>query len=136
MKEVLDRIELPPWEQIPDEAMVAAQQGGMNQWTMSANRNHAGATERKDCAKASGCSVPKPMIGQLSFYRLVKHLPYKAGATEGLYRLFVSEPGPLIPRALVRGAAGLDAGPLRGAGRVAMDRSRADARPPPSRRWC
>src|SRR6476646_473229 len=34
MKEVLDRIELPPWEQIPDEAMVAAQQGGMNQWTI------------------------------------------------------------------------------------------------------
>src|SRR5262245_34118710 len=30
MKEVLDRVELPPWEQIPDGAMVAAAPGGMN----------------------------------------------------------------------------------------------------------
>jgi MscS family membrane protein len=34
MKEVLDRIELPPWEEIPDEAMIAAKPGGLNRWTI------------------------------------------------------------------------------------------------------
>ena len=34
MKEVLDRIELPPWEQIPDADMVAAHPGGLTQWTI------------------------------------------------------------------------------------------------------
>src|SRR5262249_34335873 len=36
------------------------------------------------------------------FYALVRHLPYKAGATVGLHQLFVSEPGPMIPRGLIR----------------------------------
>ena len=101
MKEVLDRIELPPWEQIPDAAMVAAQQGGMNQWTIPQTeitlvRLKEGLREGQ-WVFSSETDERAPQ-----FYRLVKHLPYRADATEGLYQLFVSEPGPMIPRALIR----------------------------------
>ena len=40
------------------------------------------------------------------FYERVKHLAYKPGATEGLYDLFVSEPGWMIPRGLIRALPG------------------------------
>ena len=40
------------------------------------------------------------------FYERVKHLPYKPGASEGLYDLFVSEPGWMIPRELIRALPG------------------------------
>ena len=101
MKEVLDRVELPPWEQIPDEAMVAAQQGGMNQWTIP--QTEITLVRLKEGLREGQWVFSSETDDRAAqFYRLVKHLPYKAGATEGLYRLFVSEPGPLIPRALVR----------------------------------
>ncbi len=101
MKEVLDRIELPPWEQIPDEAMVAAQQGGMNQWTIP--QTEITLVRLKDGLREGQWVFSSETDERApQFYRLVKHLPYRADATEGLYQLFVSEPGPMIPRGLIR----------------------------------
>ena len=101
MKEVLDRIELPPWDQIPDEAAVAAAPGGLNRWTIPQTeitlvRLKEGLREGQWVfSDETDERVPQ-------FYDLVKQFPYKAGATPGLYQLFVSEPGPMIPRALIR----------------------------------
>ena len=100
MKEVLDRIELPPWEQIPDADMVAAHPGGLTQWTIPQTeitlvRLKEGLREGQWVfSSETDERVPE-------FYERVKHLPYKPGATEGLYELFVSEPGWMIPRGLI-----------------------------------
>ena len=101
MKEVLDRVELPPWEAIPDEAAVAAIPGGMNRWTIP--QTEITLVRLKDGLREGQWVFSSETDERVpQFYALVKHLPYRAGATAGLYELFVSEPGPLIPRGLIR----------------------------------
>jgi len=101
MKEVLDRVDLPPWEAIPDEAAVAAIPGGMNRWTIP--QTEITLVRLKDGLREGQWVFSSETDERVpQFYDLVKHLPYKAGATAGLYQLFVSEPGPMIPRALIR----------------------------------
>ncbi len=105
IKEVLDRIELPPWDQIPDAAMIEAKPDGLNQWTIPQTeitlvRLKEGLREGQ-WVFSSETDERAP-----EFYRLAKHLPYKAGASEGLYQLFVSEPGWMIPRAMIRALPG------------------------------
>jgi MscS family membrane protein len=99
MKEILDRIDLPPWEQIPDAQMVAAKDG-FDQWTVP-------ETEITLVRLAEGLHKGQWVFSSETderapeFYRLVEHLPYKPGASDGLYRLFVSQPGWMIPRSLI-----------------------------------
>ena len=101
MKEVLDRIELPPWEQIPDEAAVAAVPGGMNRWVIP--QTEITLVRLKDGLREGQWVFSDETDERVpQFYDLVKQLPYKAGASAGLYELFVAEPGPMIPRALIR----------------------------------
>lgn len=101
MKEVLDRIELPPWEEIPDEGMIAAKPGGLNRWTIP----HTEITliRLKDGLR-EGQWVFNSETDERApeFYEQVKQLPYKPGASEGLYQLFVSEPGWMIPHSWIR----------------------------------
>lgn len=100
MKEVLDRIELPPWDQIPDAAMLAATPG-MKQWTIP-------QTEIVLVQLTEGLHQGQWVFSSETderapeFYRRVQHLAYKPGASAGLYQLFVSEPGWMIPRGLIR----------------------------------
>jgi len=105
MKEVLDRIELPPWEEIPDAEMIAAKPGGLNRWTIPHTeitlvRLKEGLHEG-DWVFNSETDERAP-----GFYQQVKHLPYKPGSSEGLYELFVSEPGWMIPRSWIRAMPG------------------------------
>src|SRR6266540_2368724 len=105
MKEVLDRIELPPWEEIPDAEMIAAKPGGLNRWRIPHTeitliRLKEGLHEG-DWVFNSETDERAP-----EFYQQVKHLPYKPGASEGLHELFVSEPGWMIPRSLIRAMPG------------------------------
>src|SRR6476646_1727373 len=100
MKEVLDRIELPPWEDIPDEAMIASKPGGLNRWTIT----HTEITlVRLKEGLHEGNWVFNSETDERApeFYEQVKQMPYKPGASEGLYQLFVSEPGWMIPRSLI-----------------------------------
>jgi len=100
MKEVLDRIELPPWEEIPDEAMIAAKPGGLNRWTIP----HTEITlVRLKEGLHEGNWVFNSETDERApeFYQQVKQMPYRPGASEGLYQLFVSEPGWMIPRSLI-----------------------------------
>lgn len=100
MKEVLDRIELPPWEMIPDEAMIATKSGGLNKWTIP--HTEITLVRIKD-GLHEGEWVFNPETDErvAEFYAQVKHLPYKVGASEGLHELFVSEPGWMIPNSWV-----------------------------------
>jgi len=99
MKEVLDRVGLPPVEQIPDESVVVAR--GLNRWTIPHTeirliRLKDGLHEG-DWVFDSATDERAP-----EFYARARHLPYQAGASEGLYDLFVSEPGWMIPGGLIR----------------------------------
>ncbi len=105
IKEVLDRVGLPPWEQIPDEAMIAAKPGGLNQWTIP----HTEITlVRLKEGLREGQWVFNSETDERApeFYARAKHLPYQPGASEGLYDLFVSEPGWMIPNSWIRGLPG------------------------------
>ncbi len=105
MKEILDRVELPAWEQIPDADQVAANPERLTQWTIPRTeitlvRIKEGLREGQWVFSAETDErVPE-------FYERVKHLAYKPGATEGLHDLFVSEPGWMIPRELIRALPG------------------------------
>lgn len=100
MKEVLDRIELPPWEDIPDEAMIASKPGGLNRWTIP----HTEITLvrlKEGLHEGNWVFHSEADERAPEFYERVKQMPYKPGASEGLYQLFVSEPGWMIPRSLI-----------------------------------
>ena len=101
IKEVLDRVGLPPWDEIPDEAMIAAKPGGLNKWTIP----HTEITlvrVKEGLREGHWVFSSQTHERAAEFYERTKHLPYLPGATEGLYALFVSEPGWLIPKSLIR----------------------------------
>lgn len=101
MKEVLDRVELPPWELIPDAAMVATTTDGLSQWTIP--QTEISLVRLKEGLRAGQWVFNSEMDERApEFYERVKHLPYKPGASVGLYELFVSEPGWMIPRSFIR----------------------------------
>jgi MscS family membrane protein len=105
MKEVLDRVELPPWEEIPDAQMIAAKPDGLDQWTIPETEiTLVRLTE--GLRKGQWVFSAETDERAPEFYRLVKHLPYKPGSSEGLYQLFVSEPGWMIPPSLIRALPG------------------------------
>jgi MscS family membrane protein len=101
IKEVLDRVGLPPADRIPDDQMVAATPGGMHKWTVPHTeitlvRIKEGLREGQWVFSAATDDRAA------EFYSRARHLPYRPGASEGLYELFVSEPGWMIPRGLIR----------------------------------
>lgn len=101
LKEVLDRVALPSLEEIPDAQMIAGKAGGMNRWTIP----HTEITlVRLKEGLHEGQWVFNSETDERApeFYQRAKHLPYRPGSSEGLYDLFVSEPGWMIPRSLVR----------------------------------
>ena len=105
VKEVLDRIGLPPLEQIPDQAAIMASPGGMTKWTIP--HTEITLVRLKDGLREGQwvfSSETDERAGE--FYAQVKDLPYQLGASAGLYQLFVSEPGWMIPRASVRALPG------------------------------
>jgi MscS family membrane protein len=105
MKEVLDRIELPPWEEIPDEATIDAKPGGLNRWTIP----HTEITLvrlKEGIHEGNWVFNSETDERAPEFYEQVKQMPYKPGASEGLYQLFVSEPGWMIPRSLINALPG------------------------------
>jgi MscS family membrane protein len=105
MKEVLDRIELPPWEEIPDEATIDAKPGGLSRWTIP----HTEITLvrlKEGIHEGNWVFNSETDERAPEFYEQVKQMPYKPGASEGLYQLFVSEPGWMIPRSLINALPG------------------------------
>lgn len=105
LKETLDRIELPPWSEVPDADQIAALPGGLAHWTIP----HTEITLTRIAAgpRAGQYVFSAETVDRAEeFYRRVKHLPYRAGATEGLYESYVSSPGWMIPAAWIRGLPG------------------------------
>ncbi len=86
LKEILDRIELPPYDQIPGDAEVA--DGSITSWTIPHTRI---TIERVPSGPRAGEFLfSAGSVDRLNqFYDRVKHLPYKRGATVGAYEKYV-----------------------------------------------
>ncbi|MCG8583494.1 MAG: mechanosensitive ion channel family protein, partial [Pirellulales bacterium] len=95
LKEILDRIEIPPFNEIPGKAEVkeAEKDGdGLKRWTIPGTEI---TITRVEEGPRTGQYLfsPATVADARTYYERVKHLPYKPGATEGIYRWFLSEPG-------------------------------------------
>ena len=104
LKEVLDRIPLPPSDALPDAAGTAQDataaptaQAGVDRWTVP-------YTEITIAKVAEGprtgqyLFTPETVASVREYYREVRELPYRVGASEGFYEFVTSSPGLLPPR--------------------------------------
>ena len=97
LKEIFDRIELPPYDQIPDAE--ALQKEGLNYWVIPHTEIRFEKIiegERKDEFLFSIDTVTRVKL----FYKKVQHLPYKSGASLNTYEDYIYGAGPIIPQAL------------------------------------
>ena len=85
LKEILDRIELPPWEDIPGDREVA--DGSITRWTIP---NTEIRIERVESGRRAGEFLFSAATAERldRYYRRVKDLPYKPGALPGIYDAF------------------------------------------------
>ena len=95
LKEVLDRIELPIYAEIPDSEAVAANKE-FSKWTLP--NTEIDIVKVKEGPKAGEFLFSTQTVARLEeFYQKVKHLPYKPGVRGGFYEFYISTPGSLIP---------------------------------------
>lgn len=95
LKEILDRVELPPFDQIPGDADVA--EGKITRWVIPNTkieivRIGEGSNEGRFLFSKS------TVRGLEDYYQLAKNLPYKQGASIKLYDTLISSPGLWLPR--------------------------------------
>ncbi len=96
LKEVLDRIELPPPEDIPGDET----QPMPDKWVVP-------GTEIMIARVATGplageyLFTPETVARAHEFYDRVEDLPYQPGAAEGVYHLYQFAPGWMVPRAVM-----------------------------------
>ncbi|MGY6214674.1 mechanosensitive ion channel family protein [Methylolobus aquaticus] len=89
LKEVLDRIPIPPFESIPDAAAMANAE--FKRWTLP-------GTEIRIKRIETGIRAGEYLFGPETvsripeFYERIEHLPYKPGSSEGLYGLTAYSP--------------------------------------------
>ena len=102
LKEVLDRIEVPTYDEIPDAEAVAADKE-LSRWTLP--HTEIDIVKVKSGPQAGEFLFSTETVTRLGeFYQKVKNLPYKPGATEGFYQFYISTPGRLFP---LKGLQGL-----------------------------
>ncbi len=104
LKEVLDRIEVPPYSEIPDAEAVAAD-SELSRWRLPDTEIDIVKVESGPRAGEFLFS-PETVARLEEFYQRVKNLPYKPGATEGVSQLHLYLPGRLdwvLPLKLLQG---------------------------------
>ncbi|MBL6972155.1 MAG: mechanosensitive ion channel family protein [Desulfobacterales bacterium] len=95
LKEILDRIPLPPYDAIPGAKAVEGKEG-LKSWyipgtTIEIERVKEGPNE------GAFLFSPETVSNLKRSYNKVKTMPYKPGASEGVYEFYISTPGRLIP---------------------------------------
>jgi MscS family membrane protein len=100
LKEILDRVEIPAFENIPNAASVM--ETGLTQWTIP--KTELTIVQIQEGPRAGDFLFSSRTVLLLEqFYELVKPLPYKPGASVRAYEDFLYGPGPLLPRSWVDG---------------------------------
>ncbi len=101
LKAIFDRIEVPPYEQIPDAEAVAADEE-FSKWTLpNTEINIAKVEEEPRAGEFLFSTETVARLGE--YYRKVKTLPYKPDAKGGFYQFYISTPGRLFPLKWVEG---------------------------------
>ena len=85
LKEVLDRLELPAFESIPDAAAMESRQ--FKRWTLPGTEITIARVEQGPRAGEYLFS-PETVERLPEFYRRIKHLPYQPGSTAGWYERY------------------------------------------------
>ena len=99
LKEILDRIEVPPYKEIPDKD--ASDFAFLRNW----NVPHTAITIVKieEGPRKGEFLFSSDTVARIhEFYERVEHLPYKPGASVDAYEDYIFGPGSLIPRRLIR----------------------------------
>ena len=95
LKEILDRLEIPPYAEIPDADAVAADKE-FSKWTLP--DTEIDIAEVEEGPKAGEFLFSPETVARLEeFYQKVELSPYKPGATAGFYQFYISTPGRLFP---------------------------------------
>jgi MscS family membrane protein len=95
LQEILDRIELPPFDEIPGDEEVANQ--GIKRWTIPNTKIEIAKIE--EGPNAGQFLFTKETIDHLkNYYEMAKDLPYREGAFINLYENILSSPGAWIPK--------------------------------------
>ncbi len=98
LKEILDRIGLPPESEIPDAAVMSL--GELTTWTLPFTEITI-ASATKGPRAGQFLFSPQTVEQIRDFYDRIKDLPYREGAAVGLYEDYVFSPGPKIPNRII-----------------------------------
>jgi len=92
LKEILDRIDLPPMESVPDMEDLGALDNPVQFWTIP--RTEITLARIPEGFRAgSYVFSPDTVVNARDYYENVRHLPYRPGATKGLIEWCLTEPG-------------------------------------------
>jgi MscS family membrane protein len=100
LKEILDRIVLPPQEEIPGSMQVTDDERRLSRWTIP-NTSITIAKIEKGPRAGEFLFTAETVRRLKEFYERVKNLPYKPGAAVGIYEDFSHSPGMIVPRSWV-----------------------------------
>ena len=94
LKEILDRVGIPRFDQIPGTAEVSEQK--LVRWTIP--KTEIRLYRIASGEEAGNWVVDSESVAELErTYRRVRHLPYLPGATENAYQEYISTPGSFFP---------------------------------------
>ncbi|MEM6447573.1 MAG: mechanosensitive ion channel family protein [Cyanobacteria bacterium P01_D01_bin.123] len=94
LKEIFDRIDIPLYNQIPDDKAVGEDKE-FTRWTIPNTEISLVKIDKGN--RAGEFLFSSDTIARLEeFYEKVKTLPYKPNATEGFYQFYISNPGQIL----------------------------------------
>lgn len=98
LKEILDRIELPPASDVPDAAAIEPEQAPTYRWRLP-NTTIVIARVEEGPRQGEYLFTPETIDNLKRFYKLTKHLPYaeEETASVGFYEFYIGTPGKLLP---------------------------------------
>jgi MscS family membrane protein len=94
LKEVLDRVVIPPFPQIPDKDEVSNQK--LTRWNVPGT-DLAITEVDKGLRQGEFLFSPQTVAQIDQLYEMSKELPYRTTNTEGFYDIFLSRPGKWVP---------------------------------------
>ena len=98
LKEVLDRIGIPPFEEIPDSA--AMKEKEFKKWVIPHTEITIALVE-KGPRQGEFLFTAETVKRLKSYYQRVKHMPYKPGSSVGVYNEYIMGSGWMIPGHLI-----------------------------------
>ena len=94
LKEILDRVPLPPYGEIPDSNTMESRR--WSRWTIPHTEITIARVE-KGPREGEFLFTPGTVARLQKFFQRVAHLPYKPGSAEAIYESFIYSPGWMIP---------------------------------------